>query len=86
MALEPVIPAAGADGNPELADMTRRFWLAAALSLALLAMAMLWHSASPVALWLQLDPRHPGGAVGGRAVLPARLGIGRRTAGSTCSP
>jgi Cu+-exporting ATPase len=41
MALEPVMPALGQpEASPELADMTRRFWLAAALSLPLLALAM----------------------------------------------
>ncbi len=73
-----VIPAAGADGNPELADMTRRFWLAAALSAAAagdgdaLAFGLAGRGLAPA------HPRHPGGAVGGRAVLPARLGIGRQ--------
>jgi P-type Cu+ transporter len=54
MALEPTIPAADIGGNPELRDMTRRFWVAAALSAPLLAVAMLWHSASPVAVGTQL--------------------------------
>ncbi len=43
MALEPMIPT-GEDGeNPELRDMTRRFWVAAALSAPLLAIAMAEH-------------------------------------------
>jgi Cu+-exporting ATPase len=54
MGLEPLIPTAGADVNPERVDMTRRFWVAAALSVPLVAMAMLWHSAAPVAVWSQL--------------------------------
>ncbi len=54
MALEPVTPQAGDDSNPELADMTRRFWVALALSVPLLAMAMLWRSTSPIRVWLQL--------------------------------
>jgi Cu+-exporting ATPase len=54
MGLEPLIPTAGADANPERLDMTRRFWVAAALSVPLVAMAMLWHSAAPVAVWSQL--------------------------------
>ncbi|MBV9828684.1 MAG: heavy metal translocating P-type ATPase [Alphaproteobacteria bacterium] len=40
MALEPVTPTAEAPDNPELADMTRRFWIGAALSLPLLIIAM----------------------------------------------
>jgi Cu+-exporting ATPase len=40
MALEPMTPAAEGESNPELADMTRRFWVAAALSVPLLALAM----------------------------------------------
>ena len=54
MALEPMIPAAGAEENPELADMTRRFWASFALSAPLLAVAMLWHAPSPSVVWLQL--------------------------------
>jgi len=54
MALEPMIPG-GEDGeNPELRDMTLRLWVAAALSAPLLAIAMLWHSASPIEVWIQL--------------------------------
>ena len=43
MALEPMIPtAAGAEEpNPELADMTRRFWVGLALAVPVLAMTML---------------------------------------------
>jgi P-type Cu+ transporter len=40
MALEPMTPAAGEAANPELRDMTRRFWVGVALSLPLLGMAM----------------------------------------------
>ncbi|HLY45952.1 MAG TPA: heavy metal translocating P-type ATPase [Stellaceae bacterium] len=54
MALEPMIPAAGAEENPELADMTWRFWVSFALSAPLLAVAMLWHAPSPSVVWLQL--------------------------------
>jgi P-type Cu+ transporter len=54
MALEPLTPTGGAEENPELADMTRRFWISALLSAPLLALAMLWHSASPVAVGIQL--------------------------------
>jgi P-type Cu+ transporter len=64
MALEPrTVSAAPEEGNAELRDMTRRFWISLALSLPLLAFAMsdmlpsnpLRHVASPRAIaWLQL--------------------------------
>ncbi|HWO88625.1 MAG TPA: heavy metal-binding domain-containing protein, partial [Gemmatimonadales bacterium] len=41
MALEPVVPSAVEASNPELADMTRRFWVGVVLSLPLLLIAML---------------------------------------------
>ena len=60
MALEPVEATAGDESNPELADMTRRFWICAALTVPLLA-GMIWQApwvrwmqfafASPVVLW-----------------------------------
>src|SRR5215472_12134535 len=40
MALEPVMPAAGDVGSPELRDMSRRFWVAAVLSGALMLTSM----------------------------------------------
>jgi Cu+-exporting ATPase len=40
MALEPRTVAAGADENPELRDMTRRFWVGVVLTAPLLAIAM----------------------------------------------
>src|SRR5579875_1980860 len=41
MALEPMLPAAAEEeSNPELLDMTRRFWVAAALAVPILALAM----------------------------------------------
>jgi Cu+-exporting ATPase len=63
MALEPMTPTAGDESNPELTDMTRRFWVGTALSAPLLAMAMAEHVGphslhaavtSPTAMWLQL--------------------------------
>jgi Cu+-exporting ATPase len=60
MALEPMTPAAGDAVNPELRDMTRRFWVCVALSLPLVALVMgehfFEHSVlSPgVAVWIQL--------------------------------
>ncbi|KAF1712404.1 copper-translocating P-type ATPase [Pseudoxanthomonas kalamensis DSM 18571] len=40
MALEPELPAAGHDDNPELRDFSRRFWWTLPLSLAVFALAM----------------------------------------------
>jgi Cu+-exporting ATPase len=55
MALEPAMPATAAD-NPELRDMTRRFWGALALSAPLVGLAMGEHFAdlgTHVAVWPQ---------------------------------
>src|SRR5207248_3809233 len=41
MALEPEMATLEEEENPELADMTRRFWIAAALSLPVLILGML---------------------------------------------
>ncbi|HEX3538211.1 MAG TPA: heavy metal translocating P-type ATPase [Stellaceae bacterium] len=63
MALEPVVPTGAAAENPELREMTRRFWFGLGLSAPLLGMAMAEdflpraiHSAplSPMILWAQL--------------------------------
>ena len=63
MALERMSAEAGDAANPELADMTRRFWIAGVLSVPLLAMAMGDDLAKPmldaliaphVAVWVQL--------------------------------
>jgi Cu+-exporting ATPase len=63
MALEPMTPSAGDAENPELRDMTRRFWAGVALSLPLLAIVMAEHFAKPaldavisppLAVWIQL--------------------------------
>src|SRR5579862_6863587 len=59
MALEPLHPAPASTPNPELADMTRRFWIGLALTLPVLALAMLGERlpllqfalATPVVLW-----------------------------------
>jgi P-type Cu+ transporter len=59
MALEPMSPAADAAVNPELRDMTRRFWVCAGLSAPLVVLAMSAHFAGPgllgvrSAVWLQ---------------------------------
>jgi Cu+-exporting ATPase len=53
MALEPRILSAEEPANPELIQMTRRFWLSAALSLPLLLMAMAAHlPGAPLGHWL----------------------------------
>ena len=63
MALEPLTVSLEAEVNPELRDMTRRFWVCLALSLPILALAMsemipgqpVQHALPPPALtWLQL--------------------------------
>ncbi len=58
MALEPEMAALEEEGNPELDDMTRRFWIAAALSAPVLFLGMSERSpliqlvlATPAALW-----------------------------------
>ncbi len=58
MALEPEMVSLEDQGNPELDDMTRRFWIAAVLSLPTLILGMAetgriiqWVLATPVVLW-----------------------------------
>ena len=70
MGLEPLTPVAGEEiDNPELRDMTRRFWVAAVLSAPLLAIAMGGHVVamlSPRAMgWLQLALATPAVLWGG---------------------
>jgi Cu+-exporting ATPase len=70
MALEPMIPAAeGEAESPELRDMSRRFWVAAALSVPLLAAAMGGHSLAMLPprsmAWLQLALATPAVLWGG---------------------
>ncbi|HEY6281480.1 MAG TPA: heavy metal translocating P-type ATPase [Burkholderiales bacterium] len=43
MALEPVLASAEEQHNPELADMTRRFWIGLVLTIPVLALTMLEH-------------------------------------------
>src|SRR5438046_3151571 len=43
MALEPLNPTAGEPGNPELRDMTRRFWIAMALAIPTFILEMGGH-------------------------------------------
>jgi Cu+-exporting ATPase len=59
MALEPEMPSADAGPNPELADMTRRFWIGVALSVPVVALEMGGHLfghfvAQPLSNWIQL--------------------------------
>ncbi len=60
MALEPMTPAGGDEANPELRDMTRRFWVCVGLSVPLVALAMAGDigNARPLppraAIWVQL--------------------------------
>ncbi|HEX3881105.1 MAG TPA: heavy metal translocating P-type ATPase [Stellaceae bacterium] len=56
MALEPLVPTAGAGANPELREMTLRFWACLALSAPLVLLAMGEHFAGfggQVAVWAQ---------------------------------
>jgi P-type Cu+ transporter len=60
MALEPMTPSGGEGANPELADMTRRFWVGVVLSLPLVALVMGEHFTEHMpltprmAVWVQL--------------------------------
>ena len=60
MALEPMTPAAGDAANPELRDMTHRFWVGVGLSLPLVALVMGEHALAHMPLgpravvWIQL--------------------------------
>ncbi|HRP09761.1 MAG TPA: copper-translocating P-type ATPase [Terricaulis sp.] len=59
MALEPMLPSADAGPNPELADMTRRFWIALALTAPVFVLEMGQHLfglhlvAQPLSNWIQ---------------------------------
>ncbi len=83
MALEPEMPAADAGPNPELADMTRRFWIGFVLALPVIALDMGGHFAGRTigrSGAVELDSirlRHAGRAVGGLAVFRARRAIAR---------
>ena len=72
MALEPMTPAGGNTPNPELRDMTRRFWVCLGLSVPLLALAMAGDasSAPPIApraaIWLEFLLATPAVLWGGR--------------------
>jgi len=53
MALEPVVASAEGQPNPELIDMTRRFWVGLALAGPVLALAMLEHVPAVHVEWLE---------------------------------
>jgi P-type Cu+ transporter len=68
MALEPMTPSPAEPANPELTVMTRRFWIAAALSLPLVLLAMADDLAvlrPETAVWLQLALATPAVLWGG---------------------
>ena len=70
MALEPLTPIVGEEpANPELRDMTRRFWVAAALAVPLLAIAMAGQAVMPLPArtqaWVQLAMATPAVLWGG---------------------
>ena len=84
MALEPELVTAETGPNPELADMTRRFWIGLALTLPVFALEMGAHLVGAhgflPASEIEPDPvraRDARGAVGGLAVLRARLAVAR---------
>jgi Cu+-exporting ATPase len=54
MALEPRMPSAAAEPNPELAEMTRRFWVSAVLTLPLVVVAMRMSGRSSSHAWWEL--------------------------------
>jgi cation transport ATPase len=64
MALEPMVPTGAEPANPELRDMTRRFWVGVALSVPLLGLVMAADfiagvgalTASRPGVWIQLVP------------------------------
>ncbi len=83
MGLEPMTVSAGEEENPELREMTWRFWTSVVLGIPLVAFAMLRMSS-----WSALHPATPGQLGGVRAgytdravvrmaVFPARLGVGK---------
>ena len=86
MALEPSMVSLEEPPNPELVDMTRRFWAGAALGLPVFALAMtemvLGGSTDPAcAAWaLQLDSAHlchAGSLLGRSTLLRTLLGVDR---------
>jgi len=66
MALEPVEVTASEEPNPELADMTRRFWISLALTVPALALSMLGSMENRASVWAQLALTTPVVIWGGR--------------------
>ena len=76
MALEPETISAEEEANPELADMTKRFWISSALTIPLVAFSMirhfpgghdlLGHTATQWAPWIELALATPVVLWGGR--------------------
>src|SRR5262249_51600677 len=64
MALEPMTPAGG-EANPELRDMTRRFWVCVGLSAPLVAVAMAEHAVPLTTVWMQFALATPAVLWGG---------------------
>ncbi len=71
MALEPMTPAGGDATNPELREMTRRFWVCAGLAIPLVGLAMARDFGSPgvvasrAAVWVQFVLASPAVLWGG---------------------
>ncbi len=95
MALEPLtVSAADADVDPELVDMSRRFWISLALTVPLLLLSMAemipglvlpGFLAGPALIWVQLALATPVVDLGRPAVLPSAAGPRWSIGGSICS-
>ena len=92
MALEPEVASLDAPPNPELADMTRRFWIGLLLALPPVVLEMGGHLVGghgwvdpTLSNWIQLAFATPVVLLGRLAVLRARLAVAASRATSTCS-
>ena len=97
MALEPRTVTAAHEENPELRDMTRRFWVSVVLTAPLLAIAMgsmIWparnvmhdpRTATRIALGSNSLLATPGRPLVRPAILPALLDLARQPQSRTCS-
>ena len=79
MALEPVLVTADAAPNPELADMTCRFWIGLVLTLPVFALEMGGHLVGldhwiprSTSNWIQMASRGPSAAVRRSSALPTK--------------
>ena len=87
------VPTADDGPNPELIDMTRRFWVCLVLTVPLLVLAMGEMVAGPAtssfsghaSLWVQLALATPGRALGRAGRSSSAAGPRSSTATSTCS-